>query len=194
MNVTVQGIEAAQLRGTLIRLRYAAWLKKLGHFTCALVVAYAAACSYLWLTQGSLIFNPDSQIDLTPEDYGIAYREVRIPVTDASQGELHGWWLPARGERVLVYLHGNSGNIGSNLPHAVRFHKLGFSVLLFDYRGFGQSRGSFPSEEHLYEDAWSAWNWLLKRAFEQNRLSSTATRSAARWRSISPAESRAPAG
>lgn len=40
-------------------------------------------------------------------------------------------------------MHGNGINIGANVAHANRFHQLGFSVLLIDYRGYGRSQGSF---------------------------------------------------
>ncbi len=40
------------------------------------------------------------------------------------------------------------------------FHELGFSVMLFDYRGFGLSAGA-PSEQGVYRDAEAAWRYLV---------------------------------
>lgn len=135
-------------------------------------LVYAAACGYLWLRQDYLIFQPALTIDLTPDDYSLPYREVRFTVKRVPGGydEMHGWWIPAKGQKVLLYLHGNTGNIGSNLPHAVRFQKMGFSVLLVDYRGYGQSTGGWPNERQVYQDAEAAWNYLLAQGIDPTRI------------------------
>ena len=44
-----------------------------------------------------------------------------------------------------------------------QLHALGFSVLGIDYRGFGQSTDTLPSETLAYEDARAAWDWLAKQ-------------------------------
>jgi len=64
---------------------------------------------------------------------------------------------------VVLYLHGNASNVSANVEHAGRFHSLGFSVLLMDYRGYGQSEGGFPSEQRVYQDADIAWNYLVQQ-------------------------------
>lgn len=38
--------------------------------------------------------------------------------------------------------------------------QLGFSVLMFDYRGYGLSKGNFPNELQVYQDSQAAWNYL----------------------------------
>jgi uncharacterized protein len=86
---------------------------------------------------------------------------------------LHGWWIPARGREtgVLLYLHGNGVNIGANVEHANRFHRLGLSVLLMDYRGYGQSDGGFPSEQQVYADAEANWQYLTQtRQIDPQRI------------------------
>jgi len=65
--------------------------------------------------------------------------------------------------RVVLYLHGNGSNVGGNVEHANRFHRLGLSVFLIDYRGYGKSQGDFPSESQVYEDAQLAWDYLVKQ-------------------------------
>ena len=64
---------------------------------------------------------------------------------------------------VVLYLHGNALNVGANVEHANRFHRLGLSVFLIDYRGYGKSQGDFPSESRVYEDAQLAWDYLVKQ-------------------------------
>jgi alpha-beta hydrolase superfamily lysophospholipase len=38
---------------------------------------------------------------------------------------------------------------------------MGLSVLLIDYRGFGQSSQRFPSEKIVYQDVEAVWNYLV---------------------------------
>ncbi len=64
---------------------------------------------------------------------------------------------------VVLYLHGNGLNVGANVEHANRFHRLGLSVFLIDYRGYGKSQGEFPTESQVYEDAQLAWGYLVKQ-------------------------------
>ncbi|MGH8727111.1 MAG: alpha/beta hydrolase [Burkholderiales bacterium] len=150
----------------------ARWLKAFAFVTIAFTLIYGAACGYMWMWQNHLIFQPNLTIDLTPEDYGLAFREVRLPVKNALgvYDEMHGWFIPAKGQKVLLYLHGNGGNIGSNLPHAVRFQRLGFSVFIVDYRGYGQSSGAHPTESQVYEDAHAAWNYLQAQGVDPKRI------------------------
>ncbi|WP_242728661.1 alpha/beta fold hydrolase [Microcoleus vaginatus] len=73
--------------------------------------------------------------------------------------------------RVVLYLHGNASNVGANVEHAYRFHRLGLSVFVMDYRGYGKSQGDFPSESQVYEDAQLAWDYLVKqRGINPNQI------------------------
>ncbi|WP_333393792.1 alpha/beta fold hydrolase [Microcoleus sp. N9_A1] len=72
---------------------------------------------------------------------------------------------------VVLYLHGNASNVGGNVEHAYRFHRLGLSVFVMDYRGYGKSQGDFPSESQVYEDAQLAWDYLVKqRGINPNQI------------------------
>ena len=130
------------------------------------IILYTAACLYLFFQQTRFIFFPSSAIETTPKFFNLDYQEVWLPVkTQSGQVErMHGWWIPASrpNAQVLLYLHGTGINIGANVAHANRFHRLGFSVLLPDYRGYGRSEGSFPTEAAVYQDAAVAWDYLVQ--------------------------------
>ncbi|MGB7443533.1 MAG: alpha/beta fold hydrolase [Coleofasciculaceae cyanobacterium] len=132
-----------------------------------LALAYLLTCLFLRLWHNRLIFSPTKVIETFPTDLGLAYEDVWLPVkTKTGKLErLHGWWLPATSpqSQVLLYLHGNGENVGANLRHAGRFHQLGFSVLLIDYRGYGMSEGDFPTEASVYQDAQVAWDYLTQQ-------------------------------
>ncbi len=130
-------------------------------------IAYLAACIYLYRQQGRFIFYPSSVVETTPKAFNLNFQEVWLPVIAASGRveKIHGWWIPATtaNAKTLLYLHGNGINIGANAAHAHRFHQMGFAVLIIDYRGYGRSEGSFPSEENVYQDAATAWDYLVKQ-------------------------------
>jgi pimeloyl-ACP methyl ester carboxylesterase len=52
-------------------------------------------------------------------------------------------------------------NIGGNVDHVAALHRIGFSVLAVDYRGYGKSEGAFPSEIQVYDDAEASWDYLI---------------------------------
>ncbi|MBC7604242.1 MAG: alpha/beta fold hydrolase, partial [Ramlibacter sp.] len=80
---------------------------------------------------------------------------------------LHALWAAAEMHPndgpVLLYLHGARWNVEGSSPRIERMKDLGFSVLAIDYRGFGKSTPSLPSETMAYEDARAAWDWLAKK-------------------------------
>jgi uncharacterized protein len=130
------------------------------------VLLYGSACVFLFLVQTRFIFVPSTVIEKTPELFNLQYEEVWLPVFDSTgkAERIHGWWIKANqpGSKVLLYLHGNGFNISANIAQAKIFQQLGFSVLLIDYRGYGRSEGGFPSEVYVYQDAATAWDYLVK--------------------------------
>ncbi|BAY76720.1 hypothetical protein NIES25_31770 [Nostoc linckia NIES-25] len=128
---------------------------------------YLGVCLFLFISQTRFIFFPTAVIEKTPEFFNLAYEEVWLPVVvkTGKVEQIYGWWIKNKqpNAKVLLYLHGNGINIGANIAHANRFYQLGFSVLLIDYRGYGRSEGSFPNEKQVYEDAATAWNYLVQQ-------------------------------
>lgn len=125
-----------------------------------LLGSYLVICGVLWERQAHFIFFPYPDVIETPAAYGASFENVRIPIDHAM---LAGWWIPSTSgnPKVLLYMHGNGGNIGSNVDQAVRLSKIGPSVLIFDYRGYGNSSGPFPSEKRVYQDSEAAWQYLV---------------------------------
>jgi fermentation-respiration switch protein FrsA (DUF1100 family) len=73
---------------------------------------------------------------------------------------LDGWFVPAEHPRgVLLFFHGNAGNISHRLGSLQIFHDLGLSTFIFDYRGYGRSEGKV-SEQGTYRDGEAAWRYL----------------------------------
>ena len=123
----------------------------------AAAVAYALIMLFVFLYQPRLVYFPQVERELTatPRAAGLDYEDVTL--TTADNVKLHGWWVPSRNARgTILLMHGNAGNISHRLGYLTMFNRLGYSVLLFDYRGYGKS-GGHPDEEGTYRDAEAAW-------------------------------------
>jgi pimeloyl-ACP methyl ester carboxylesterase len=72
---------------------------------------------------------------------------------DISEGNLHGWFIGKKVNQLSVLIcHGNGGNISHRQSIIDSLDELGYSVMIFDYSGYGRSKG-IPSETQLYHDA-----------------------------------------
>ncbi|MBI2320942.1 MAG: alpha/beta hydrolase [Chloroflexi bacterium] len=92
---------------------------------------------------------------------GLGYEEVWLTASDGVR--LHGWFVPGPRDLVWLWLHGNGGNISHRVENiAFIQRRLGASVFIFDYRGYGLSEGR-PSEDGLYRDADAALAYLRIR-------------------------------
>ncbi len=129
----------------------------------ALIVALARQAGLL---DRYFIFFPESELLATPGDHGLAYEDVWIDTSDGVR--LHGWLVRPSisgdgSTRVLLWLHGNSGNIGHRAAAVAAMARgLGAPVMIIDYRGYGRSEGS-PAEEGLYRDAEAAFDHIAAR-------------------------------
>lgn len=63
-------------------------------------------------------------------------------------------------EYTLLFSHGNAEDLGNVVPFMEQFHELGFSVMMYDYRGYGTSEGR-PSTIHAKQDVTAAYQWLV---------------------------------
>jgi uncharacterized protein len=110
----------------------------------------------------ALLYFPSRALTRTPAAAGLAFEDLALDAEDGVR--LHGWWIPAPGPRAghLLYCHGNGGNVADRVAHAALLARLGFDVLLFDYRGYGRSAGA-PGEAGTYRDARAARRALLAR-------------------------------
>jgi len=124
------------------------------------VALYVAACSYFWFTQDQKIFKPMRDLASDPGRLDMEFDRIKIDIGNGDlKKTLDAFWVPAQdaGAPAVLYLHGQDANIGKNLFHTRHLHQSGYSVLVVDYRGFGESFGGFkPSEVSVNEDAEAA--------------------------------------
>jgi uncharacterized protein len=126
-------------------------------------------CATLDERQREWIFQPSDRSWWRGEEAATGMSEVWIDFQSretSKPARLHGLWLAQTdfdtraNAPVLLYLHGARYNVVGSAFRARRMHELGFSVLAIDYRGFGKSTPTLPSEALAIEDARAAWDWL----------------------------------
>ena len=126
----------------------------------ALAGGYIVLIVLMSIFQSKLIYFPYTNIDRDPQSIGLEYESIILKSSDET--ELHAWYIPKKGAKItLLFLHGNAGNISHRLDSIKIFNSLGMNVFIFDYRGYGHSKGS-ANEQNTYDDAKSAWDYLLK--------------------------------
>ena len=125
------------------------------------VICWLALVAWLALNERRLLFFPERTLAAEPSDFGLRAEELAITTDDGVT--LHGWWIAGSGERVLIWYHGNAGNIADRLPNARWFvEQLGVSVVLVDYRGYGRSAGT-PDEAGVYRDGLAIFDAAVAR-------------------------------
>ena len=131
-------------------------------------LGWLALVVLLVLQERRLIFFPARALAAAPADFGLAAEELSIRTADGVL--LHGWWIEGAGDRVLVWYHGNAGNIGHRLHNARWFvDRLGVSVVLVDYRGYGRSSGS-PDEAGVYADGLAVHDAVTARGVRPEQV------------------------
>ncbi len=134
-------------------------LKDLGQLVL-LVIVLVLFVAYLRYIERRTIFYPAKEIEFLPSSLGLVFEDV----------ELNGWFVPSKDAAyTILFCHGNAGNISHRLEKLKFFQELGCNVLIFDYRGYGRSKGR-PSEKGLYNDAQSASNYLLSRKIAPRQI------------------------
>ncbi|MBS1115239.1 MAG: alpha/beta hydrolase [Nitrospirae bacterium] len=131
------------------------------------IVFFLLVSVSLYYRQDSMLFFPEKEIRQTPKDIGLEYEEVSLTTKDGVF--ITGWYIPAKDEKgVLLFCHGNAGNVSDRLDSIKIFHDLGQSILIFDYRGYGRSGGTI-SEKGTYLDAEAAWDYLIRVKHRSSR-------------------------
>ena len=64
------------------------------------------------------------------------------------------------GRPTLLFFHGRGGNVSHFEKFAQAYAPRGYGIFMFDYRGFGLSKGT-PSQKHMFEDALAAARYLM---------------------------------
>ncbi|NJL01626.1 MAG: alpha/beta hydrolase [Spirulinaceae cyanobacterium SM2_1_0] len=153
------------------------WLK----FAGGVIALYLALTLFLFLGQRRLVYRAGAKLAGSPSDadFQMPYEEVWLSVAGTNE-RLHAWWIPAarspfrilsdepaavlQSPKTVLYLYGAGRNKGdaNYIARVSGLRQLGFSVLVADYRGYGQSEGQPPHEAQFYADSQTLWDYLRR--------------------------------
>lgn len=128
-------------------------------FLALLLLCYLLLCGLYYLRQETILFYPQS-IQL-PNRAGFADFEISLDHQDI---RLHGWFVNrgiSQRNPLIVYYGGNAEEVSGNLYDLERYS--GRSVLLMNYRGYGDSQGK-PGETNFYADALFILDQVVERS------------------------------
>ncbi|OZG71708.1 hypothetical protein BTA51_18875 [Hahella sp. CCB-MM4] len=124
---------------------------------CGLLIAFLfTGCS-------SVFFYPDNKHYSTAEELNPQSQSVFLDTADGTR--IHALWLPAKTtapKGSILFFHGNAQNLSSHVINLAWINRYGYNLLIFDYRGFGQSVGS-PTVGGALLDAQAAYEWLIDK-------------------------------
>ena len=122
------------------------WLK-------VLVFLYAVIGIALFFLQDYFLFHPVKLNRNYRYQFNVPFEEVDIPFSKTDTISMIKFF-PADTVRrgVVIYFHGNKGNINRYAKFAANFTKHGYEVWMEDYPGFGKSVGA-RNEKILYQQA-----------------------------------------
>lgn len=132
------------------------------------LLCFGIAVFLFRLLEPRLLYFPSKEMSALPSQHGLDFEDVFFRTADRQK--LRGWFIPAgESHKTILFCHGNAGNISHRIDKLIFFHRLGYNVFIFDYRGYGKSEGR-PSERGLYRDAEAAHDYLKARGIPAEQI------------------------
>ncbi|MEO8820166.1 MAG: alpha/beta hydrolase [Ginsengibacter sp.] len=127
--------------------------RKIYRFTILFTLIYSSVGIALYHLQDKFLFHPES----LPKDFqfkfNIPFKEVNIAMTEADTLNLVQFFPPdSLPKGVVIYFHGNSGNVIHYSKYVSNFTKNGYEVWIPDYPTFGKTNGAL-TEKNMYNQA-----------------------------------------
>lgn len=128
-------------------------------FSVFLALAYVVVTIFMYFYQDKMVFVPTRNSVMTPDEFGIKFEEVSLRVSE--QDSIHGWYFPVDSSApTILFCYGNAGNKSRRMISIQFFIEQGLNLVIFDYRGYGQSDGK-PGETNCYDDVERVYRWLV---------------------------------
>jgi uncharacterized protein len=135
---------------------------------------YVGILLVFFFFEKSLVYKPTPSRDTYDMSVlpGVFCQELWLDSKDGTR--VHAYFFSpdkelATNKPVVLYCHGNAGNISHRLIRLNAFAQAGIPILIMDYRGFGLTKGS-PHEQGTYDDAAAGYQWLQTQGWESNQI------------------------
>lgn len=138
------------------------WLLKAfaGVIVAALLCTYATLCALFYRGQWQIILHPVRTPGAVPDNF------IRFSPEDTGQPQLVGEWLPAitnnrYSQLTVLFFPGGDGTSATFSEPQTALREIGLNVFTFDYRGYGRSANTHPSQARMTQDSEAAWSYLI---------------------------------
>ena len=124
--------------------------QKIVRWVKIIIIVYCSAGIALYYLQEKLLLHPTP----LPFDYRFKFNEpfkevnIRLNATD-NLNLIQFLPEDSLPKGVVLYFHGNRGNVERYAKYAINFTKHGYEVWIVDYPGYGKTTGKF-TEENVY--------------------------------------------
>jgi len=131
-------------------------------FTLAFIMFLTSSCN-------NMFYYPDKRMLINPEKAG--YKQELITFYSKDNTELKGWFFKSKTTPVkgtIIHYHGNAENISTHFLFSAWLTEMGYNLFIFDYRGYGQSKGVI-SREGAHQDAISAYKYAVANFYKKDQ-------------------------
>jgi pimeloyl-ACP methyl ester carboxylesterase len=127
---------------------------------------YIGVCALLYFFQEKIIFHPQKLGHNYAFEFAEPFEELNIKTDDGVL--LNGALFKSDSSQgVIFYLHGNGGSVGSWGVVAKTYLDLHYDVFFLDYRGYGKSDGTIRSQDEIFNDSQTVYNFLKTKYPEE---------------------------
>jgi uncharacterized protein len=132
------------------------------------LLLYIGVCTFVYFSQEQFIFFPEKLNKQYRFQFTEAFEELHFKTKDTIS--INGLLFKAEKSKGLIfYLHGNAGSLASWGEVASTYTRLGYDVLMLDYRGFGKSEGKIQNLTQLFSDIELVY-CEMTRKYDENQI------------------------
>ena len=127
--------------------------KKTGYWAWRVFLFYIITGTILYFMQEFLLFRPKKLAADYKYSFTVPFKQIDLAVNADKNLSIVQFTVPDSIRKgIVLYFHGNRGNINRYAPFAQLFTKNNYEVWMIDYPGYGKSTGK-RTEQILYDDA-----------------------------------------
>lgn len=134
----------------------------------AALAVYLLILGHIYVNQQNMLYEPDTTV-VAPDVKGVSgIEDIRLRTPDGET--LRAWYLPPdEGKPLILFLGGQGSGIHDQSDRYIHMHQEGVGFLALSYRGYAGSTGT-PSEEGLFTDAATAYDWLAAQGYGPEQI------------------------
>ncbi|MDD5258481.1 MAG: alpha/beta hydrolase [bacterium] len=139
-------------------------------WTSIVVIIVVLTIIWGWGASRLILTPPRYDLDTKPSELNMSYEDVTFSSTDGIQ--TIGFFIPGQKTKpTVIVLHGYGTNKSDILNFAEMLHHHDYNVLVFDFRGHGQTKGKCTLGYNETRDLSGAVNYLMTRKdIDQNKI------------------------